>query len=514
MADHNKPTTTSGYANFVSELDARMDDLATGMDPAVSTVTNQPVNSIRWTSAAKKWQKWNGTSWIDLADAYAISITGNAATASSAAQLTTARTINGVSFNGTANITVTANTSAALTFNNGGSGVASGTTFNGSAARTISYNTVGAPSTTGAGASGTWGIAISGNAATATSATSATTAVNCSRSVVAGNGLTGGGALTANATVTLGTPGAITASSTDSVTANSHTHSLSAGTYGISISGNAATASAVANTLTNGAYLTGSNYNGSAATTWAVDATNLNTASKVVARDASGNFAAGTITAALSGNATTSTTAANCSRSVVAGNGLTGGGALTSNATLTLGTPGTLSGTTTNGVTTTSHTHALAAASETASGVVELANAAEVAGLADATRAIPPAHLEAGVKAVLDASGAPPVFGARAFVNFDGSGGIPSIRAGKNVSSVTYFGGGGYDVNMSVAMPDTNYTVIESASSHYGVRSGGSAIHSHGVSEVPPSTTAFRIQAIDVSNTPYTPKYFSAAVFR
>ncbi len=38
-----------------------------------------------------------------------------------------------------------------------------------------------------------------------------------------------------------------------------------------------------------------------------VDATSINTASKVVARDASGNFAAGTITAALAGNAATAT---------------------------------------------------------------------------------------------------------------------------------------------------------------------------------------------------------------
>lgn len=42
--------------------------------------------------------------------------------------------------------------------------------------------------------------------------------------------------------------------------------------------------------------------------TIAVDATTTNTASKVVARDASGNFSAGTISAALSGNATTATT--------------------------------------------------------------------------------------------------------------------------------------------------------------------------------------------------------------
>jgi hypothetical protein len=61
--------------------------------------------------------------------------------------------------------------------------------------------------------------------------------------------------------------------------------------------------------LTAGTYLTGTAYNGSGAQTWTVDATSANTVSKVVARDSSGNFAAGTITAALSGNATTATTA-------------------------------------------------------------------------------------------------------------------------------------------------------------------------------------------------------------
>jgi hypothetical protein len=56
--------------------------------------------------------------------------------------------------------------------------------------------------------------------------------------------------------------------------------------------------------ITNGSYITGGNGGSEgAALTLAVDATNANTASKVVARDASGNFSAGTITAALSGNA-------------------------------------------------------------------------------------------------------------------------------------------------------------------------------------------------------------------
>ena len=46
-------------------------------------------------------------------------------------------------------------------------------------------------------------------------------------------------------------------------------------------------------------------------------------------------------------------------RSISAGNGLTGGGDLSSNRTLTLGTPSTLTGSTTNAVTASSHTHAI-----------------------------------------------------------------------------------------------------------------------------------------------------------
>lgn len=96
---------------------------------------------------------------------WGISITGNAATATT---LQTARTINGVGFNGSANITITAATPNAVTFNSGGAGAASGSTYTGSAALTVSHNTIGAPSTTGANASGTWSISITGNAATAT----------------------------------------------------------------------------------------------------------------------------------------------------------------------------------------------------------------------------------------------------------------------------------------------------------------------------------------------------------
>src|SRR5210317_2259384 len=96
------------------------------------------------------------------------------------------------------------------------------------------------------------------------------------------------------------------------------------GTLSGNVQGNATSASKVNNTLTVGSYLTGDNFDGSAASTIAVDATDANTASKVVARDESGNFSAGTITATLSGNATTATTATQVGNTLTVGSYLTG----------------------------------------------------------------------------------------------------------------------------------------------------------------------------------------------
>jgi hypothetical protein len=85
MANHNLPTVTSGYLNFVSELNGRLVDGAAAFDPAFVTVTNPPTNTVRFSSAANLWQRWNGTAWVALATTYAISISGNAATATNVA---------------------------------------------------------------------------------------------------------------------------------------------------------------------------------------------------------------------------------------------------------------------------------------------------------------------------------------------------------------------------------------------------------------------------------------------
>ena len=134
----------------------------------------------------------------------------------------------------------------------------------------------------------------------------------------AGTGLTLSGTSFSitNTAVTAGPYGS--ASSVPVIAVNAQGQITSATDTTIAINGSAVTgnisgqAGSVANALTAGTYLTsGGTYDGAAARTFAVDATDANTASKVVARDASGNFSAGTITATLSGAATSSGTATN-----------------------------------------------------------------------------------------------------------------------------------------------------------------------------------------------------------
>jgi hypothetical protein len=67
------------------------------------------------------------------------------------------------------------------------------------------------------------------------------------------------------------------------------------------------------------------------------------------------------------------------------------------------------------------------------------------------------ANVTAAGWALLNASGSAPMYAARAWVNFNGTG-TPSIRAGGNVSSITDNGPGDYTVNFATAMQDDNYS--------------------------------------------------------
>lgn len=86
--------------------------------------------------------------------------------------MATARNINGIPFDGSANINIYAPVPSPLTFNDSGNGELTTATFNGSVAKTISYNTIGAAPAIGSNAiitlgsitTGTWlGTVIDAN---------------------------------------------------------------------------------------------------------------------------------------------------------------------------------------------------------------------------------------------------------------------------------------------------------------------------------------------------------------
>lgn len=58
-------------------------------------------------------------------------------------------------------------------------------------------------------------------------------------------------------------------------------------------------------------------------------------------------------------------------------------------------------------------------------------------------------------------TGSAPYYGARAWVNFNGTGTV-AINASENVSSITDNGTGDYTVNFTTDLPDTNYAAVGS----------------------------------------------------
>jgi hypothetical protein len=137
-----------------------------------------------------------------------------------------------------------------------------------------------------------------------------------------------------------------------------------------------------------------------------------------------------------------------------------------------------------------------------------IASTAEAETGTDNTKFITPLRLREGV----NATGTAPIFAARAWVNFDGTGTV-AIRASGNVSSITDNGVGRYTVNLTTAMPDIDYS--------FNVSVGGSlptalaTINTDGTNQVAPTTSAFRIYTYtrgDASGQ--DSQYINVAVFR
>jgi len=64
-------------------------------------------------------------------------------------------------------------------------------------------------------------------------------------------------------------------------------------------------------------------------------------------------------------------------------------------------------------------------------------------------------------------SGSAPIFAARAWVNFNGTG-TPAINSSGNVASITDLGVGHYQINFTTAMQDANYVTVGTTNSDTG----------------------------------------------
>lgn len=181
--------STTLYSNGVNVLNA-MNFIANLTSTTVSTGTLFVSGALTATAATFSGQITStvpdGTapfSVVSTTPVTNLSIGGNASTATT---LQTARNINGVSFNGSANITVTANTPNSLSLGVSGTGLSGSATFDGSAATsfTVASNATSANTAStlvsrdasGNFSAGTITAALSGNATSATSATTATNA--------------------------------------------------------------------------------------------------------------------------------------------------------------------------------------------------------------------------------------------------------------------------------------------------------------------------------------------------
>jgi hypothetical protein len=199
-------------------------------------------------------------------------------------------------------------------------------------------------------------------------------AVPNTRTLLAGIGLTGGGTLAANQTIQLGVPTTLTLTATNTVTADSHSHAISV----VSLQGTTASTlaagddsrivNAVPNTRT---FLAGNGLTGGGGLSanqtiqlGAPSSIGFTTTNTVSATSHTHNvdvtsFQGTTSDKLMAGNDSRVLNAVPNTRSVVAGDGLTGGGSLLTDRTVTLGTPSSLSVGSVNTVSSTSHTHAV-----------------------------------------------------------------------------------------------------------------------------------------------------------
>jgi hypothetical protein len=110
-------------------------------------------------------------------------------------------------------------------------------------------------------------------------------------------------------------------------------------------------------------------------------------------------------------------------------------------------------------------------------------------------------------------SGTAPLYMARAWVNFNGTGTV-AIRASGNVSSITDIATGTYTVNLTTAMPDANYAIQISTGFASGVREDVLGVL-YNDAPYTPTTTAYTIKFYRAdTNVAVDSNYSMTSIFR
>jgi len=111
-------------------------------------------------------------------------------------------------------------------------------------------------------------------------------------------------------------------------------------------------------------------------------------------------------------------------------------------------------------------------------------------------------------------SGTAPLYMARAWVNFNGTGTV-AIRASGNVTSITDNATADYTVNFTTAMPDINYATIGTTGTGANFQApctlNINRVQTSG-SHVDPTTSAVRISIDPIGNG--DSKYVNVVIFR
>jgi hypothetical protein len=106
-------------------------------------------------------------------------------------------------------------------------------------------------------------------------------------------------------------------------------------------------------------------------------------------------------------------------------------------------------------------------------------------------------------------NGSAPIYGARAWVNFNGTGTV-AIRASGNVTSITDNGTGDYTVNFTTAMADTNYSVCSVCCLSDAIVAGNT---DRGFSPRSYTTSSVRLLVTD-GGSGVDPLHCNASIFR